>query len=339
MTPRETVRLVDVAHHAGVTVSTASRALSRPELVRPETRERVRAAADALGYVPNRLARGLITGRSATIVMVVPDVASPVFALLAQAAQAEARTRGFDLLVADSLWDDDRETTLVERAKGYAEGVIMCMPQGSYPAGPDGPPMVSINRRLRGAHAVVLDQATIVETQLEHLLGLGHERILYLNGPKKYWAAHERRRHAERLAADHDLEISAPIGPAFDDGIDAADQLDPEVTAVIAFTDGQAAGLVARLAEREIRVPDDVSVIGANDVPMARMLNPALTTMRAPLDAMGRASVALLFDHLQHDGGPTVPTIMETMHSELIVRRSTAPPRDGRAGARRSEDA
>ena len=335
MTPRNTVRLVDIAEQAGVTVSTASRALSRPEMVRPETRERVQAAANALGYVPNRLARGLITGRSSTIVMVLPDMTSPLFAFLAQAAQAEARGRGFDVLVADSRWDDDREIALVDRAKGYAEGVIVCMPSASHPVEADGPPIVAINRRMRGAHAVVLDQATIVETQLAHLLGLGHERILSLSGPKKYWAAHERRRHAERLAGDHHLEISAPIDPTFDAGVEFADHIDPDVTAVIAFTDGQAAGLIARLAERGIRVPEDVSVIGANDVPLARMMNPALTTMRAPLDAMGRAAVSLLLDHLQRDGGPT---IVETMSSELIVRRSTAPPRGTWVGSHRSVD-
>lgn len=336
MNPRDTVRLVDVAEQAGVTTSTASRALSRPEMVRPETRDRVRAAADALGYVPNRLARGLITGRSSTIVMVLPDMTSPVFALLAQAAQAEARARGFDVLVADSRWDDDREVALVDRAKGYAEGVIVCMPSASHAVPADGPPLVAINRRMVGAHAVVLDQSTIVETQLGHLLGLGHERILFVSGPKRYWAAHERRRHAERLAADHDVELSAPIDPGFEAGVELADHIDPDVTAVIAFTDGQAAGLVARFAERGIRVPHDVSVIGANDVPMARMLNPALTTMRAPLDAMGRAAVSLLLDHLQHEGGST---IVETMRSELVVRRSTAPPRTAWVGTHRSEDA
>jgi len=336
MGPRgDAVRLVDVAERAGVTASTASRALSRPEMVRPETRARVEVAARELGYVPNRLARGLITGRSSTIVMVLPDVTSAIFALLARAAQAEARARGFDVLVADALWDDDREVALVDRAKSYAEGLIVCMPSVDHVVDADGPPIVAINRRMRGAHAVIVDQSTIVETQLDHLLGLGHRRILYLSGPKKYWAAHERRRHAEGLARHHDLEISGPIDPTFEAGVELGDHLDPEVTAVIAFTDGQAAGLIARLAQRGIRVPDDVSVIGSNDVPMARMLNPALTTMRAPLDAVGRAAVSLLLDHIHGEGGPA---ITETMSPELVVRRSTAPPPSawvGSTGTRR----
>ena len=127
-------------------------------MVRPETRARVEVAARELGYVPNRLARGLITGRSSTIVMVLPDVTSAIFALLARAAQAEARARGFDVLVADALWDDDREVALVDRAKSYAEGLIVCMPSVDHVVDADEREALEIDlERTRAGPAVEQD--------------------------------------------------------------------------------------------------------------------------------------------------------------------------------------
>ncbi|MFA5884268.1 MAG: LacI family DNA-binding transcriptional regulator, partial [Acidimicrobiia bacterium] len=313
MGARDVVRLVDVAELAGVTASTASRALSRPEMVRPETRARVEVAARELGYVPNRMARAIVTGRTRAIVFVVPDLTSPLFSRLARSAQSEARDRGYDVLVADSVMDPRREAALIEGARRYAEGIIMCMPLGAYRPEPGRAPIVAINRRMRGAHAVLVDQAAVVEQQLAHLVGLGHERILYIDGPKQYWATYERRRHAERLARDFPVEISEPVEPFFEGGYEFASRLDDGTTAVIAFSDTQAAGVVACLAEKGRRVPDDVSVIGSNDIPIAAMYNPALTTMRTPLEAMGRAAVSLLLDTVDGAAGPA---IIETMTSE-----------------------
>jgi DNA-binding LacI/PurR family transcriptional regulator len=318
--------LREVAEAAGVTVSTASRALNRPELVRPETRERVMAVAHDLGYVPNRMARAVVTGRSSTIVFIVPDLSLGLFTSVASAAQAEARTRGLDIIVADSLGDPRRETDIITTARRYADGIILLWPQAEYAPGLEDVPVVSINRRMRGAHAVLLDQEHVVELQLTHLRELGHERILWVNGPKQYWAAHQRRRHAERLAATWPFELSAPTDPSFEGGVEIADCLDPSITAVMAFADNQALGIIARLAERGIRVPEEVSVIGSNDVMWARMANPALTTLRTPFDTMGRAAVSLIVDNVPASQGSQ---IIETVRSELVVRRSTAPPRGG----------
>lgn len=322
--PREPVRLREVADAAGVTVSTASRALNRPELVRPETRQRVVQAARVLGYVPNRMARAIVTGRSQTIVFVVPDLSLGLFTRVAGAAQTEARRRKLDLLVADSMGNADREAGLIEGARSYAEGIILLWPQAQYTAEAEDPPVVSIGRRVRGAHAVLLDQSHVVERQFTHLRELGHERILFADGPPGYWAARERHRLARELAAEFPLRFTPPVDLSFEGGLEIADRLDPDVTAVIAFVDNQALGIVQRLGERGIRVPDDVSVIGNNDVMWARMANPALTTLHTPFDAMGRAAVSLLLDN---EPGTMGPQIVETFRSELVVRRSTAPPR------------
>lgn len=307
-----------------MTVSTASRALNRPELVRDETRQRVEQAARLLGYVPNKMARAVVTGRSDTIVFVIPDLSLGLFHTVAAAAQQEARRRKLDLLVADSMGNADREAGLVEGARGYAEGIILLWPQADFEPQPGDPPVVSIGRQVRGAHAVLLDQTHVLEQQLVHLRRLGHERILYADGLESYGAARERRRVAERLAADAPFELSEQFEMTFEGGVALADSLDPSITAVIAFIDNQALGIIQRLAERGIRVPDDVSVIGNNDVMWARMANPAITTLHTPYEAMGRAAVSLLLDTEPADRGAQ---IVETFRSELVVRGSTAPPR------------
>lgn len=318
------MRLREVADAAGVTVSTASRALNRPELVRPETRERVTQAARVLGYVPNPMARAVVTGRTQAIVFILPDLSLGLFHTVASAAQVEARARKYDLLVADSMGSANREAGLIDGARAYAEGVILLWPQAEYTPEVTDPPLVSIGRRMQGAHAVLLDQAHVVEQQLAHVRGLGHERILWVDGWERYWASRERRRHARRLAEEYPFEFSRPVEPSFEGGLEIADELDPSITAVMAFVDNQALGIIARLGERGIRVPEDVSVIGNNDVMWARMANPALTTLRTPFDEMGRAAVSLLLDSIPATDGPQ---IVETMRSELLVRRSTAPPR------------
>lgn len=157
------------------------------------------------------------------------------------------------------------------------------MPQGAYEPEPGGPPIVAVNRRMPGTNTVVLDQASIIEQQVGHLVALGHERIVYLDGPKQVWATHERRRHAERLASEFPgLEIAPSSPPSFESGRAAVDHLPPDATAVIAFLDPQAAGVISRAAELGIRVPDDLSVVGSTDLPLAAMLTPPLTTARAP---------------------------------------------------------
>jgi len=332
MSPRVAVRLADVADRAGVTVSTASRALWRPDLVRDSTRARVEAAVQELGYVPNRIAQAVATGRTRTLVFVIPDLTNNLFARLARAVQAAARAKGYDIVIADSQMNLEREAGLIERARRYAEGIILCMPQGSYRAESGRPPMVAINRRMRGSHAVLIDQAHIVETQVDHLVGLGHERIAYVDGPKRYWATHERRRNMERLARTHDIQILGGVHYGFEGGVSVVDGLGPDVTAVITYADLQAAGVVVRAIETGRRVPQDLSVIGSNDMPIARITSPPITTMRTPVEAIGRAAVSLLLDTEATAG----IAINETLTSELVVRQSTGPaPRARRRGRSR----
>jgi DNA-binding LacI/PurR family transcriptional regulator len=323
MTPRDAVRLVDVAKRAGVTVSTASRALARPEMVRPETRQRVEHAATELGYAPNRAARSLITGRTGVIAIVVPDLANTYFAHIARAAQAFARARSYEVLIVDTGDDTpQRELEIIESAARWVDGLILCAAKARVPADRIRIPLVYVNRRARGSHAVVLDQQFIVEAQLGHLIELGHRHIAWVDGPKGYWATEPRRKAAQRIAAEYPVRIVKGIAPTFVGGLDVVDDLDPEITAVAAFNDRQAFGVAQRCLQRGRRVPEDVSVVGSDNVPGAVLLNPQLTTVHAPKGTMGRAAVSLLLDHIVDSG----PVIEETVTGRLVVRASTAPP-------------
>jgi DNA-binding LacI/PurR family transcriptional regulator len=320
---RDAVRLVDVAKRAGVTVSTASRALARPEMVRPETRERVELAAVELGYAPNRAARSLITGRTGVIAIMVPDLANTYFAHIARAAQQFARARSYEVLIVDNGDDAEHEWEFIESASTWVEGLILCAAKRPYRAAASRIPMVFVNRRVRDSHSVLLDQHFVVEAQLRHLIELGHEQILWMDGPKGYWASSIRRNHAKRIAAGHPVRIADAVAPDWEGGVQAAEMLDDDVTAVALFNDRQALGFMLRCGQLGIRVPEDVSVVGSDDIDGAAFLTPGLTTVHAPKEQMGRAAVSLLLDHLT-DGEPV---ICETLRGHLVVRGSTGPPR------------
>lgn len=280
------MRLVDVAAHAGVTVSTASRALARPEMVRPETRVRVEAAAEAPEYVPNRVARSLITGTTATIAIVVPQLVNSYFAQICQAGQVAARERGYATFIVDSGNSAQQERETVRRlVAGGIDGIIICEAFSSYPPGET--PMGFVNRLVRGSHAVLLDQFQIVNTQIEHLRFLGHRRIAWIAGPKGYWATPVRRRHIERMRVRFPIEIIDGIPPTFEGGQEIAKHLDPSITAVAAFNDWQATGILSAAADSGIPVPEDLSVIGS--------------------------------------GGTRLGEMVETLPVQLVVRSSTAP--------------
>jgi DNA-binding LacI/PurR family transcriptional regulator len=318
-------RLVDVARLAGVDPSTASRALSRPELVRALTRARVKAAAEQLGYLPDPIARSLITGRRAVIALIVPDLRIPVMAEMCRAAQNEGREFGYDTYILDRTGDPEREAYLVTRARIVADGIILCLPSGTYPRDPEMPPIVSISRGMPGSSSVEVNQATIVEMQLRHLAELGHEKILWMPGRPDLWAARMRRRRLEHLLDELPVEIGRHHeGNDFDAGADAVQHFDPGITAVAAFNDYHAAGIIAKCAELGIRVPDDLSVVGANDVPLARMISPPLTTLHSPYDEVARRAVRILIDRIDD---PELAPVTETLEPHLVVRASTAPPR------------
>ncbi|MET8869078.1 LacI family DNA-binding transcriptional regulator [Nonomuraea sp. NPDC004580] len=309
----------DVARACGVHVSTVSRTFSAPHLVNPATRSRVLAAADDLGYRPNRAARALTTGRTYNMGLIVADIANPFFPPLIKAAQSQARGRDYHVFVADTDEDPRVEEELIRTFTKQVDGVLLCSPRLSnkmIERLAEDVPFVVVNRRIKGMPSVLMNVAQGAKLALEHLAGLGHRRIALVSGPIGSWTSNEMQGVAAETPG-LDLIFFGPNQPTEAGGLSVA----PEVaacgaTAVLAYNDLVALGLIEGLSAMEIGVPDQISVIGFDDILPGRLNRPKLTTVAMPAVQAGRMAVDLL---LQSGGeGATV-----TLDTALIVREST----------------
>ena len=319
----------DVAKAAGVSQSTVSRALSTPELVNRATRVRVEAAARELGYQPNRAARGLITGRTGNLGLVVPDLANPFFASVVKGAQAAARIADYSVFIADTDEEAGVEAGLLRALSKQVDGTILCSPRA-----PDAElaeltdsTIVLVNRRAAGRPSVTVDNVDGMRQAVEHLAALGHRRVAFAAGPRTSWSNGERERGLSSAsdAAGVDLVHLGHFPPQFEGGVAAADiALASGATAVIAYNDLVALGLLSRLGVRGVAVPDDFSVVGCDDIATSAMTHPALTTVSVPKREAGRVAVALFLATLADDGigGPD----HRELPTQLIVRATTDVP-------------
>lgn len=319
------VGIHDVAERAGVSVATVSRSYSAPDTVREATRSRVLEVATALGYRPNRAARGLITGRTGNIGVIVPDLANPYFQGVLKGAQARARDADYAVFIADGQESAAEEEALIAAMSKQVDGIVLCSSRlapatlaGLEPA----PAVVLLNRRVGGLSTVTVDSADGIRQAMAHLTALGHQRCAFLSGPRRSWSNQQRLRGLR--AADADIVTIGPVAPQFEGGVDAAEQvLASGVTAVLAYNDLVAAGIISRLAQLGVEVPGDVSVVGFDDIPLAAMLTPALTTVAAPTAQAGAAAVDALLSRLEE---PDAPATAWGLPATLVVRGSTAPP-------------
>ncbi len=335
------VTIRDVARVAGVSASTVTRALTLPDLVRPATRERVIKVAGDLGYRPNRAARELITGRTGTIGLLVPDLGNPFFPSMVKGVQARAHEADLAVFLADADEDTAAEIGLVRKLSDKVDGLLLCSPR----MGDDelralhqgDKPLVLVNRRLARVPSVTPDFPGGMRQAVGHLTALGHRRIAYVAGPKGSWANRERTRTLRAVcgAAGVELVEAGNVIPQFEGGVAAADQvLAAAVTAVIGYNDLVALGLLHRFAARGVAVPGEVSVLGFDDIAFAAMAHPALTTVALPQEQAGRAAVDLLLRLLtesdergRNDRGRGEKTERRDLPTQLMVRGTTGPAR------------
>ncbi|MFD2026823.1 LacI family DNA-binding transcriptional regulator [Promicromonospora aerolata] len=328
------VTVHDVARAAGVSISTVSRALAAPERVAAETRDRVTRVAAELGYRPNHAASGLRMGRTQAVGLLVPDLENPYFATVTKAVQARARAEGYEVFVADSDEDADVEAELIGALAARTDGVLVASPRSAdaeLRAGLVGVTAVLVSRELSTQDdsealeipSVSVDDADGVAQALGHLSALGHRAVGIAAGPLTSWSG-ERRVAGLIAAAEHrDVELVelGTFQPYFAGGVQAADHaLASGVTAVVAFNDLMALGILDRLRHRGVDVPGEMSVVGFDDVQLATLVSPALTTVHAPLARLGRRAVDLLIARLR--GGTPTTTQLPV---ELTIRGSTGP--------------
>ncbi|MBT8226227.1 MAG: LacI family DNA-binding transcriptional regulator [Dactylosporangium sp.] len=318
----------DVAKASGVHVSTVSRTFSSPHLVNQETRNRVLAVAENLGYRPNRAARALITGRTHNIGLIVADIANPFFPPLIKAAESQARDRDYHVFVADTNEDSVTEEKLVQALAKQVDGVLLCSPRMSNDlierVGRDVP-VVVVNRLVESIPAVVMDVAQGARTAIEHLAGLGHSDLALLGGPRGSWTNREIRRSviATARAVGVNLTVLGPNQPTEIAGAAAVDAIcRSNATGILAYNDLMAIGVLEGLHNRGIRVPEEISVVGVDDIALSRLVRPKLTTVATPTAAAGRTAVDML---LAQRGEDRRTTAQVTLHTELVVRDSTGP--------------
>jgi DNA-binding LacI/PurR family transcriptional regulator len=320
-----------VAEVAGVSTSTVSRAFGRPELLNPQTREAVLSAATRLGYTPNRAARGLVTGRTGNLGMVVPDIANPFFPPLVKGATDRASMADLGMFLASSDLDAERELQAVQRMVKQVDGLVLCSTQlddATVRRLAETTRLVLVNRTIRGIDSVV------------HLHALGHTSFVYLSGPNGSWSNEQRRQALRAQARKRGLRVSTlgPYLPTYESGVQAADQILAQgASAVIAYDDQMALGVLTRLHERGARVPDDVSVVGCDDVLPGGVARPSLTTVSGPCREVGRMAVELLLGvtscRTEDRSGTEV-----RQPTQLVVRASTGLAREVAGVGERSHD-
>ena len=324
--------IIDVAREAAVSPATVSRVLTGTKPVSADLEQRVRAAVNQLGYRPNPAAQGLLRGATCTVGVVVPDIGNPYFAEVLKGVTNAAEESDFRTLVADTGEKAGAEHDAALELSRWADGVVLCSPRMTQPElaklARALPHLVCVNRLGRDGRipAVVVDFEAGVTAICAHLRELGHRRIAYLRGPARAWSERARQR-AVRAASGPDFEVvQVPCGSSSADGHRNADAaIATRATAVMAFSDYVALGVLARFDELGVSVPGDVSVTGFDDIALSRLLRPRLTTVRVRKQDVGRRAWEL-FVAARHTGDIDVAGRVVTVTGELIVRGSTAPP-------------
>ncbi|MEW1808160.1 LacI family DNA-binding transcriptional regulator [Pseudarthrobacter sp. NPDC080039] len=324
---RRSPTIRDVAALCGVAASTVSRALSQPDRVHWATRERVEAAAAELGYVPNYAARGMTSGRTGTVALLVPDISNGFFLDLIRGTQRQLRAAGYTQLLVDTEEDTDLETNYLDRLRSSADGFILAasrLNDDQLARLAAAMPIVTINRTSPGVPTVLIDTAHGVQQALEHLFSLGHREIAYMAGPPTSWSDGRRWTALQERAKALDITVRrlGPFHPSQRSGAAAADAvLISGATACIAFNDLLAIGMLVRFQERGVDVPGELSVIGCDDIFGADFCSPPLTTLTAPIEQAGRVATDMLLSRLQSLNGVVRSQVELPTH--LTIRAST----------------
>ena len=328
----------DVARIARVSHSTVSRALRNSPLVNRETAERVRRIAEDSGYRASAAARSLVTRRTNTIGVVVTSIADPFVAGVVGGIEDAAGERGFCVLLANSNADPDREVRVVRFfEERRVDGIIVTSSRVGALYVPMlsrmQVPIVLLNNQHASefAHSVMIDNLQSSLEAARHLVALGHRRIAYLGDRFGHQSDTERfagyRQGIEESALDFDPALVAHGDGKPEGGCTAMAQLlslsDPP-TAVFCYNDMSALGAIRRACAAGMRVPEDISIVGFDDLYISQYTNPPLTTVRQPMRQMGRMATETLMRLLAHEESEQ----NQRVPGELIVRESTAPPKE-----------
>lgn len=333
--------IADVARRAGVSTTTAKRAIREPDKLASDTLRRVRQAIEELHYEPDQVASALRSGHTTTLGLVIGSIVEPFFAELTRTIVHDVRERGYGVIIADNEYRDDVEANHLRRFHGNRVAGLLW--RSAYSSGNldyvlrmrrRGVAVVEVDYFVPGSPLphVMLHNRGAIDAGVAHLVAHGHRRIAALSGYHPKLNADERvQRFPEALAA-HALELPAAYvsltSPTEWDAHAATLRLmhlDEPPTAIFATTGSMAAGAYRALRGLGLRVPDDVSLVAFDDYPWMGLVTPGIDTLAQPVEAMGRAAVRLLFDQMRL--GADAPVERLRFPAELVVRGSVRPPR------------
>lgn len=328
---RRRVTIYDIALAAGVAPSTVSRALSHPGRVSYETAEHVRTVAQRLGYRSATIERALPTQRSSLLGMVVADITNPVFFGMIRGAERTASHSGHTLVITETQESERAEHEAIERMVPVMDGLVLTSSRLSDQRIREVArqrPLVVLNRIVSQVPSVTADNVWAIKRAAEHLAGAGTTTITYLAGPRSSWADGIRWRGLREAGIELDLTVRrvGPNLPTMAGGAAAANAwLQRPTAGVIAYNDLVAIGFMRAVVAAGHRVPDDVSVIGFDNIGEADRVAPRLTTIATPVVSLGSAAVNRLVRSVSRTPDPQAePT---QLPARLIVRDSTRPPR------------
>jgi LacI family transcriptional regulator len=336
MKAKRAITIIHVAEKAGVSVSTASRALTGHPDVNPETRNKVFEASSTLGYRPSLLAQGLVSGKTATIGLLVSDISNPFYPALTRSIESAANSYGYIVVLCNTQDDPERSRKYIDRliAQGV-DGIIhaslgedeelLCLPRDA------GVPVVITNRRprlLKDMDMVISNNRKGAEAIVSHLLSLGHRHIGHLAGPEYASVSNERivgyRQALKKGHVSYDpyLVLRGPFTQEY--GFNGVKELltrVPQPTAIFAVNDVVALGALDALFELGIEVPRQMSLVGFDDIEFARLHFIQLTTVRQNLISMGRLAVDQIVDAISNPNDHENKTIL--LEAKLMIRNTS----------------
>jgi LacI family transcriptional regulator len=330
---RGSVTIADVAREAGVSLMTVSRAVNGKDGISEATRERIQEIVTRLGYRPSDIARSLVTDRTGTIGLVVIDNSNSFFSEIARGAEHEAYEQGYNVFLCNTEEDIEREQTILRSLEEKrVDGLLLCSPRLDTPlllsAVKRHDAVVMINRPIIHPHVgrVAIRDECGGQIATEHLLSRGHRNVGFLAGPERSHSG-QLREKGYHLAleqagiAPHPEWVRRSL-PVVEFGREAALDLlthQPEITALFCYNDLSAVGALQACAHLGRRVPDDIAIVGFDDIPLASLVTPPLTTCHIPLYDLGNQAMRML---LRRINGCTEDCDEIVIEPELIIRAS-----------------
>lgn len=329
------VSIKDIAEQAGVSHSTVSRALQGTGRMSEETRARILELADELGYTPDALAQSLVRGSTRTVGVVVTTIADPFVAGIVAGIEEVAGQAGYTVLLGASHMNPDREIEVVEnlRQRRVDAVIVTASRVGDHYSRHlqrFGAPIVLVNNMVKGEYlyAITCEQTEGANQAINYLIRLGHKRIAYIGSPSRQLSSQMRQQGYETALNDAGIPIDPALivnPPGAQDviaGQTALQQLWPaRPTVIFAYNDLTAIGVMMAARQMGIRIPQELSIIGFDDIEATEFVTPPLTTVHQPREAMGRAAMQMALDLLHEKAIQN-----RTLHCDLIIRGSSAAP-------------